>query len=170
MQLKYFGSKAWLAPHMDRLLGDVAVLHSPFFGSGKLEYYLAARRPGLEVRGVDAFEPVANLRRCYLRRDPVFLRSLLRLVGGAQGGQALLRRAPPAGRAERPCRAPGCLRVRPAAQQLLGEVGLLRTAAVTGTEQRAASPAATVQRDRAAPGRAGISTRSALPGAPVHLR
>ena len=79
MQLKYFGSKAWLAPHMDRLLGDVAVLHSPFFGSGKLEYYLAARR--LEVRGVDAFEPVANLHRCYLRRDPVFLRSLLRLVG-----------------------------------------------------------------------------------------
>ena len=57
MQLKYFGSKAWLAPHMDRLLGDVAVLHSPFFGSGKLEYYLAARRPG-------AFEPVANLHRC----------------------------------------------------------------------------------------------------------
>ena len=81
MQLKYFRSKAWLAPHMDRLLGDVAVLHSPFFGSGKLEYYLAARRPGLEVRGVDAFEPVANLHRCYLRRDPVFLRSLLRLVG-----------------------------------------------------------------------------------------
>ena len=81
MQLKYFGSKAWLAPHMDRLLGDVAVLHSPFFGSGKLEYYLAARRPGLEVRGVDAFEPVANLHRCCLRRDPVFLRSLLRLVG-----------------------------------------------------------------------------------------
>ena len=81
MQLKYFGSKAWLAPHMDRLLGDVAVLHSPFFGSGKLEYYLAARRPGLEVCGVDGFEPVANLHRCYLRRDPVFLRSLLRLVG-----------------------------------------------------------------------------------------
>ena len=81
MQLKYFGSKAWLAPHMDRLLGNVAVLHSPFFGSGKPEYYLAARRPGLEVRGVDAFEPVANLHRCYLRQDPVFLRSLLRLVG-----------------------------------------------------------------------------------------
>ena len=45
--------------------GKVAVLHSPFFGSGKLEYYLA----------------VANLHRCYLRQDPVFLRSLLRLVG-----------------------------------------------------------------------------------------
>ena len=81
MRLRYMGSKAWLAPHMDRLLGDVAVLHSPFFGSGKLEYYLAARRPGLEVRGVDAFEPVANLQRCYLGQGPVFLRSLLRLVG-----------------------------------------------------------------------------------------
>ena len=57
------------------------MVHSPFFGSGKLEYYLAARRPALEVRGVDAFEPIANLQRCCLRRDPVFLRSLLRLVG-----------------------------------------------------------------------------------------
>ena len=81
MRVKYMGSKSWLAPHVDRLLGDVAVLHSPFFGSGKLEYYLATRRPALKVRGVDAFEPVANLHRCYLRQDPVFLRSLLRLVG-----------------------------------------------------------------------------------------
>ena len=89
------GSKSWLAPHVDRLLGDVAVLHSPFFGSGKLEYYLAIRRPALKVRGVDAFEPVANLHRCYLRQDPVFLRSLLRLAGrkidllpGTQRGRA----------------------------------------------------------------------------------
>ena len=81
MRLKYTGSKSWLAPHVDRLLGDVAVLHSPFFGSGKLEYYLATRRPALKVRGVDAFEPVTNLHRCYLRQDPVFLRSLLRLAG-----------------------------------------------------------------------------------------
>ena len=105
MQLKYMGSKSWLAPHVDRLLGDVAVLHSPFFGSGKLEYYLAARRPALEVRGVDAFKPACQelhaqkpslisvttethqflsgkcLHRCYLRQDPVFLRSLLRLAG-----------------------------------------------------------------------------------------
>ena len=81
MRVKYMGSKSWLAPHVDRLLGDVAVLHSPFFGSGKLEYYLATRRPALKVRGVDAFEPVANLHRCYLRQDPVFLRSLLRLAG-----------------------------------------------------------------------------------------
>ena len=51
MQLKYFGSKEWLGSHTDRLLGDVTVLHSPFFGSGKLEYYLAARRLGLEVCG-----------------------------------------------------------------------------------------------------------------------
>ena len=49
MRVKYMGSKSWLAPHVDRLLGDVAVLHSPFFGSGKLEYYLATRRPVLKV-------------------------------------------------------------------------------------------------------------------------
>ena len=53
----------------------------PFFGSGKLKYYLAIRRPALKVRGVNAFEPVANLHRCYLSQDPVFLRSLLRLAG-----------------------------------------------------------------------------------------
>ena len=119
----------------------------------------------------------ARRRRLRARRKPAplllearpGLPALLAAPGGAQGGQALLLRAPPAGRAERPCRAPGRLRVRPAAQQLLGKVGLLRTAAAAGTEQRAAS-AATVQRDRAAPGRAGLSTRSALPGAPVHLR
>ena len=168
MQLKYFGSKAWLAPHMDRLLGDVAVLHSPFFGSGKLEYYLAARRPGLEVRGVDAFEPVANLHRCYLRQDPVFLRSLLRLVGRRVDRRFYSGRLLPGalrGRAGR-----GRLRVRPAAQQLLDKVGLLRTAAAAGTEQRAASAAATLQRDRAAPGCAGLPAGAALSGAPVHLR
>ena len=150
MQLKYFGSKAWLAPHMDRLLGDV--LHSSGPGGARRRRLRARRKPApllLEARpGLPA---------------------LLAAPGGAQGGQALLLRAPPAGRAERPCRAPGRLRVRPAAQQLLGKVGLLRTAAAAGTEQRAAS-AATVQRDRAAPGCASLSTRSALPGAPVHLR
>ena len=119
MRLKYMGSKSWLAPHVDRLLGDVAVLHSPFFGSGKLEYYLATRRPALKVRGVDAFEPVANLHRCYLRQDPVFLRSLLRLAGR----KVDRRFSPPTGHSERPRRAPGCLLTRPAAQQLLGKVG-----------------------------------------------
>ena len=120
-----------------------------------LEYYLAAQ--GLEVRGVDAFEPVENLHRCYLRRDPVFLRSLLRLVGrrvdkrfyfghllpGAQRGRAGA--GPPA---------------RTSCCATASQVGLLRTAAATGTEQRAAS-AATVQCDRAAPGRAGLP--AALP-------
>ena len=72
MRVKYMGSKSWLAPHVDRLLGDE--LHSPFFGSGKLEYYLAARRPA------DAFEPVANLHRCYLRQDPVFLPQVSGLI------------------------------------------------------------------------------------------
>ena len=153
------GSKSWLAPHVDRLLGDVAVLRSPFFGSGKLEYYLAA----LKVRGVDAFEPVANLHRCFLRQDPVFLRSLL--PGGAQSRQALLLQSPPAGHSERPRRAPGCLLVHPAAQQLLGKVGLLHTAAATGAEQRAASAAAAAQRDRAMLGRTGLSARCAQPSA-----
>ena len=135
------------------------MLHSPFFGSGKLEYYLAARRPGLEVRGVDAFEPVANLHRCYLRQGPVFLRSLLRLVGRRVDRRFYFGHL-----------LPGAQRGRagPAAQQLLGKVGLLRTAEAAGTEQRAS--AATVQCDRAAPGCASLSTRSALPGAPVHLR
>ena len=90
---------------MDRLLGDVAVLHSPFFGSGKLEYYLAARRPGLEARGVNTFEPVANLHRCYLRR------SLLRLVGRRVDRRFYSGRLLPG--------ALRGLRVRPAAQQLL---------------------------------------------------
>ena len=46
--------------------------------------------------------------------------------------------------------------VRPAAQQLLGKVGLLRAAAATPSELRASAAAATVQRDRAAPGRTGL--------------
>ena len=102
------------------------------------------------------FELVVNLRRCYLRRDPVFLRSLAHLA--RRDVEALLLQTPPAGCAERPCRAPGGLRVRPAAQQLLRKVGLLRTAAAaTAPELRAVAAAATVQRDRAAPGCAGLS-------------
>ena len=31
VQLKYMGSKSWLAPHLDLLLGDVSVLHSSSF-------------------------------------------------------------------------------------------------------------------------------------------
>ena len=111
MQLKYFGSKAWLAPHMDRLLGTSR----------------------------------ASL--------PVFLRSLLRWWGAGWTGSSTSGTF---------CRALRDLR----AQQLLGKVGLLHTAAAAGTEQRAASAAATLQRDRAAPGRAGLSTRSALPATP----
>ena len=46
---------------MDRLLGDVAVLHSPFFGFGKLEYYLAARRPAGGARRRRLRKPAAPL-------------------------------------------------------------------------------------------------------------
>ena len=127
MHLKYMGSKSWLAPHMDRLLGDVAVLHSPF-GSGKLEYYLAARRPALEVRLRARRKPAALL----LEARPG-LPALLAAPGGAEGGQELLLQSPSAGHSERPCRASGRLLIRPAAQQLLGKVGLLHTAARTKT-------------------------------------
>ena len=164
MRLKYMGSKSWLAPHVDRLLGDVAVLHSPFFGSGKLEYYLATQRPALEVRGVDAFEPVANLHRCYLKQDPVFLRSLLRLAGRKIDRRFYFSRLLPGTQRGRAGRRAALL-VRPAAQQLLGKVGLLRTAGATGAEQRAASATASHKRDRAMPGRTGPSTRSAQPSA-----
>ena len=85
----------------------------------------------------------------------------------APGG--LLLQSPPAGHSERPRRAPGCLLLRPAAQQLLGKVGLLHTAAPSGAEQRAAYAAGTAQCDRAMSGRAG--PRSAPPGAPrSHIR
>ena len=64
MQLKYMGSKSWLAPHVDRLLGDVAVLHSPFSplsleGVSQMVYILPERLPAL-VR--PAFDLV--LKRC----------------------------------------------------------------------------------------------------------
>ena len=155
MRVKCMGSKSWLAPHVDRLLGDVAVLHSPFFGSGKLEYYIATRR------GPEG----ARRRRLRARRKPAplllearpGLPALLAAPGGAQSRQALLLQSPPAGHSERPRRAPGCLLVRPAAQQLLKKVGLLHTAAPAGAEQRAAYAAASAQCDRAAPGRTNLS-------------
>ena len=64
MRVKYMGSKSWLA--LLRLWKAGVLPRRPASGP---------------VRGVDAFEPVANLHRCYLRQDPVFLRSLLRLAG-----------------------------------------------------------------------------------------
>ena len=140
------GSKSWLAPHVDRLLGDVAVLHSPFFGSGKLEYYLAARRPALEVRGVDAFEPVANLHRCYLRRDPVFLRSLLRLAGRKIDRLFYFSRLLPGTQRGRAGRRAACSYV------------LLRNSF-------SGKWGSFTQCDSAMPGRAGISRRSAQPSA-----
>ena len=64
------------------------MLHSPFFGSGKLEYYLAAQRPALEVR--------VDLR---ARRKPAPLlletRPGLPALLAAPGRQALLLQSPP---------------------------------------------------------------------------
>ena len=124
------------------------------------EYCLAARRPVLEVRVVNAFEPVANLHRCYLRRDPVFLRSLLRLVGRKVDRRFYFSRLLPGsqrGRAARrlPAHTPCCATA--------SWERLLRAAAATGAEQRAASAAPADKRDCAVPGCAGLSMRSALP-------
>ena len=117
----------------------------------------------------------ARRRRLRARRKPAplllearpGLPALLAAPGGAQDRQALLLQSPSTGHSERPRRAPGCLLIRPAAQQLLGKVGLLQTAAATGAEQRAASAAATAQCDRAMSGRTALSTRSAPPGTPT---
>ena len=73
MQLKYMGSKSWLAPHV--------------------------------------FEPVANLRRCYLRREPVFLRSLLRLAGRKIDRRFYFSRLLPGTQRGRAGRWAGCLYV-----------------------------------------------------------
>ena len=82
----------------------------------------------MEVRGADAFEPVANLHRCYLRRGPVFLRSLRGLVGRKVAFCRALCEGPPG--IGQPART----------QQLLGKVGLLcAAAAATAPKLRAAS-------------------------------
>ena len=164
MRLKYMESKSWLAPHVDRLLGDVAVLHSPFFGSGKLEYYLATRRPALEVRGVDAFEPVANLHRCYLRQDPVFLRSLLRLAGRKIDRRFYFSRLLPGaqrGRAGRRA-ARSYVLLRNSFSGKWGSFAQQRPLALSSV-RRMQRPSH--KRDRAMPGRTGPSTRSAQPSA-----
>ena len=130
MQLKYFGSKAWLAPAAGgRRRASLSLLR--FWKAGVLPCRPAPGPGGARRRRLRARRKPAPL---LLEARPG-LPALLAAPGGAQGGQALLLRAPPAGRAERPCRAPGRLRVRPAAQQLLGKVGLLRTAAVSSVQR-----------------------------------
>ena len=151
---EYMGSISWLAPHMDRLLGTSLCFTLPSSALESWSRRLRARR-----------KPAPLL----LEARPG-LPALLAAPGGAQGRQALLLQSPSGGLSERPCRASGCLLIRPAAQQLLGKVGLLHTAAATDAEQRAASATASEKCDRAMPGRAGLSTRSALPGSPaLHL-
>jgi hypothetical protein len=61
--MRYKGSKAWLAPLMERLLPDVQTLVSPFLGSGKVE--LALLRRGVRVQGST---PGGRWSRCTKRR------------------------------------------------------------------------------------------------------
>ena len=136
MQLKYFGSKAWLAPRMDRLLGTSPCFTLP---SSVLESWSTTSPPGVRAWrcAVDAFEPVANLHRCYLRRDPSSCAPCCALWGATWTGASTSRT--PAGRSERPCRAPGR---RPGALQR----GRLHHKPVLGQEQFQARAA------RSAPG------------------
>ena len=140
MQLKYMGGPA----AGERRSASLSLSLLRFRKAGVLPCRPAPGPGGARRQRLRARRKLAPL---LLKARPS-LPALLPAPGGAQGGQALLLWAP-ACRAERPCRAPGCLRVRPAAQQLLGKAGLLHTAAATGAEQRAASAAATVQCDRA---------------------
>jgi site-specific DNA-adenine methylase len=64
--MRYKGSKAWLAPLMERLLPDAHTVVSPFLGSGKVE--LALLRRGLRVQGSDAWRPLVTLYEAALAR------------------------------------------------------------------------------------------------------
>ena len=163
MQLKYMGSKSSTC--------------GPAAGGRRCASLSLIRlwKAGVLPRNPASGPEGARRRRLRARRKPAplllearpGLPALLAAPGRVQGRQALLLQSPPAGHSERPRRAPGCLLIRPAAQQLLGKVGLLHTAAATGAEQRAAYAAATTQCDRAMSGRTGLSTRSAPAGLSV---
>jgi site-specific DNA-adenine methylase len=61
MTLKYFGSKAWFKKSLHEILPvHTEVLVSPFFGSGKAEYYVAKQRPRMKVVGSDSFPNLVN--------------------------------------------------------------------------------------------------------------
>ena len=116
---------------------------------------LRFRKAGVLPRRPASGPGGARRRRLRARRKPApllltrpGLPALLAAPGGAQSGQALLLRAPPDGRS----------------------VGLPAHTSCCATASResgprAASAAPADKRDRATPGRAGLSTRSALPGA-----
>ena len=81
MSFKYFGSKSWLKKRFREILPlDTRVLISPFFGSGKIEYDIAAQRPSLKVQGSDTFTPVIYTHRCFLKIGGKLLRYLNRFV------------------------------------------------------------------------------------------
>ena len=108
--------------------------------------------------GVDAFEPVANLHRCYLRQDPVFLRSLQRLAGRKIDRRFYFSHLLPGtqrGRAGRAACSYVLLR-----NSFSGKWGSF-------TQQRPLG-LSSVRRMRRPPGRTGLSTRSAPPGAPIY--
>lgn len=82
MGLHYFGSKDWLKKYVECLLPeDLEVLVSPFFGSGRVEYYVATQRPSVKVLGSDSFSPVANFHNAFQKDPAAVLSCLKRFVG-----------------------------------------------------------------------------------------
>ena len=119
---------------LDLLLGDILVLHSPFFGSGKLEYYLGGARAWRCVAPTPS-SPSQTCHRCYLRRGPVFLRSLLRLVGHKVDSCFYFRR----------CRASGGLLVRPGGRRPDGSSCGVLPVLLTRAKSRPSSRSAAVR-------------------------
>lgn len=78
MSLHYFGSKDWLKKYIECILpANLEVLVSPFFGSGRIEYFVASQRPHVEVYGSDNFDYLANFHEC-IQDDPAFVVSKLK--------------------------------------------------------------------------------------------
>jgi DNA adenine methylase len=82
MSLRYFGSKDWLKKYVECLLPpDLDVLVSPFFGSGRVEYYVAMQRPDVKVLGSDSFAPLTNFHKCVQEDSELVAADLKRFMG-----------------------------------------------------------------------------------------
>ena len=82
MNTPYVGSKRWLAPIVEKRLPlEAKTLISPFFGSGKLEYYIAIARPGIRVLGSDLDPNIVEMHRSYLQDYQAFREEALGYTG-----------------------------------------------------------------------------------------
>jgi len=83
LQMNYAGSKWWLRHILVNLLGhegECSKLVSPFFGSGKCEYWLSRVRD-ITVAGSDSYKPIVNLHH-WAKRDVQALANAMRSIWG----------------------------------------------------------------------------------------